>query len=76
MSPHRETLKKRLQKGGIPLFLLGCPEGGWPETAQARREILDALPARTARAYSVQNYIDAVYSIDGAGRYVLREEKA
>lgn len=43
----------------------GCPQGGWPETAQAIRRIDDEIP----RGVGVGDVIDALYRVDHAGRY-------
>jgi hypothetical protein len=50
----------------------GCPVGGWPETQQARRAILDDLPVRSLRAYTLDEWISAVYTVDYADRYRTR----
>jgi len=47
----------------------GCPEGGWPETQQAWRDIESWLPLESERSYDVATFVDALYAIDGAGRY-------
>lgn len=52
--------------------LVGCPAGGWPETAQAKRAIADELPMRAERSYTVDDLIDAVLTTDHAGRYQWR----
>lgn len=53
--------------------LAGCPVGGWAETAQARSRMIDALPVRSARAYSVDDIITALYAEDSAGRWQYRQ---
>lgn len=47
----------------------GCPVGGWPETEQAKRAILNDLPLRSCRSYTVDQWIAAVYRVDSADRY-------
>ena len=49
--------------------LAGCPEGGWPETEQARRQIVEYLPARSERSYTVSEFIAAAYTLDHTQRY-------
>lgn len=73
-TPRRESLRQRLAKvvkGEHPGVgaLEGCPEGGWPETQQALRRLSEELPRREARTYSLAAFVDAVYTVDGAGRY-------
>ena len=55
--------------------LIGCPSGGWGETAQARQQVADTLPARSDRSYTVSELISALYVLDHAGRYQPREVK-
>jgi hypothetical protein len=65
---------KGLQRAAA--YLHGKPEGGWPETMQARHNIEEDLPGHWARAYTVQQFIDALYYIEtwsgGAGLYRSR----
>lgn len=49
--------------------LTGCPEGGWAETDQARRQILEWLPLRCERGYTIDQFIAAAYAVDHAGRF-------
>ena len=49
--------------------LSGCPEGGWGETLQAIDLIQDCLPIRSERKFSRQEFIEAAYTVDHAGRY-------
>lgn len=49
--------------------LEGCPVGGWGETAEARRDIVEYLPARHARSYTLDDFISTVYTVDHADRY-------
>jgi hypothetical protein len=49
--------------------LIGCPVGGWPETVQARQRILDELPLRSQRAYTIEQWVDAVYRVDHTDHY-------
>ena len=55
--------------------LIGCPSGGWGETAQARQQVADTLPARSDRSYTVTDLISALYVLDHADRYQPREVK-
>ena len=50
-------------------YLDGCPVGGWGETTQARRQIVDELPHRELRSYTVSEFIAAVYTVDDTDRY-------
>lgn len=52
--------------------LVGCPVGGWAETTQARRRLIDELPWRAERTYSVDDVIAEYLEIDHACRYQLR----
>jgi hypothetical protein len=73
----KETLRQRLaiiKREGITCGLDGCPVGGWAETAQAISRLQDDLPGRWGRSYTVHQLIDAVYVVDGAGRYRIRAE--
>lgn len=56
--------------------LAGLPEGGWPETVQAEREIADALPLRDQRAFSLGDFIGAAYVTNKSTlyRFVPRAE--
>lgn len=54
------------------LQLDGCPVGGWPETEQAWNVLLNALPVRDLRSYTVNEFVDAVYRVDSAHRYRAR----
>lgn len=51
------------------LELDGKPQGGWPETEQARRAVREALPLRSQRDYTLGEFIEAVYEIDSSDRY-------
>lgn len=53
----------------------GCPEGGWPETQQAKRRLEDALPHRSERTYTACEIIDALYTVNNMGRYEYRVEE-
>lgn len=48
--------------------LSGKPVGGWPETRQAFRDLVDLLPSERARSYTVSDFVDAVYDVDN-GHY-------
>lgn len=78
MNTRRESLRHRLntlRKHGVRFGLSGCPEGGWPETRQARQRILESLPYEDRRTYTVDQLIDALYFVNN-GRYWLRDEFA
>jgi hypothetical protein len=73
----RQTLRQAtllIASGDIALIraahaLDGCPIGGWAETQQARRRMLEELPSRAARSYTLTEFTDAVYTVDTADRY-------
>ena len=50
-------------------ILSGKPVGGWPETTQARAELVDHLPFRSDRAYTVEEFVAAAYEIDRLDYY-------
>jgi hypothetical protein len=51
----------------------GCPVGEWPQTSQARRQMIDLLPARHGRAYTADEFADAVLDVgEGDARYHTR----
>lgn len=52
--------------------LVGCPVGGWAETAQAMRTLIDELPRRSDRAWRVYDLIDRCLCVDASGRYRWR----
>lgn len=77
----RETLADRLrqiERGARALDDLdGKPVGGWPETVQAERRIVDELPLRRYRGYSAGDLIDALYAVDTrTQRYSYRRPAA
>jgi hypothetical protein len=47
----------------------GKPVGGWPETRQARMQLRDDLPLQSQRAYTVDEFISALYTVDSSDRY-------
>jgi hypothetical protein len=50
--------------------LEGCPDGGWAETDQAMRRLVDELPRRAERSYTLAELVTATCSVDEAtGRY-------
>lgn len=53
--------------------LRGCPVGGWGETDQAMRQIVEILPHRSMREYSLDDFVAAAYCVDGSERYRSRE---
>jgi len=76
-SPARkQTLKQAVKlalAGDLPVMrcgLAGCPVGGWAETQQAMTRIADELPRE--RGYKLEDLIDALYTVDSAGRYEVR----
>ena len=44
--------------------LHGLPEGGWPQTQQARLDILEYLPLRDMRSYTITEFIGATYLLE------------
>lgn len=52
--------------------LSGLPVGGWAETRQAMRSILNDLPLRQERSYTVAEFVDAAYVVRN-DRYHARE---
>jgi len=55
----------------------GKPAGEWPDTRQARAQMIDLLPARHARAYTADEFADAVLDLDeSTGRYSTRSMAA
>lgn len=77
----KESLKKALflaetgKRRGLRA-LDGKPAGGWPETQQARRDTREALPLQSQRAYTVDEFVSAFYTLDSADRYRARIEAA
>jgi hypothetical protein len=53
-------------------YLNGCPVGGWGETAQAMRQLAEELPFKADRSYTVNDFVDAAYEVNHAGRYQSR----
>ena len=51
--------------------LVGCPEGGWPETRQAFRRIADELP-NDCDKQMLYCVIDAALEVGPTGRYQRR----
>lgn len=49
--------------------LLGQPVGGWPETQQAREHLLNELPIRQYRDYTIDQFVAAVYTVDATDHY-------
>jgi hypothetical protein len=72
------TMTKRIANGSAPAVfgalngLVGCPEGGWAKTAQAKRALYDEVPRRAERSYTFYDLVDAVLTVDHAGRYQWR----
>ena len=54
--------------------LVGCPVGGWGETAQAMRRIADESPRLAEREWSVDDLVSRVLVPDYADRYRWRDE--
>lgn len=54
--------------------IVGCPVGAWGETAQALRDLEEALPRAGRRAYSRDELVAAALSVDAGGRYRWRED--
>ena len=73
----RESLRQRLTiiaRTGLRCGLAGCPVGGWGETDQAMRRLEEDLPRRSERTYSLADVVSALYYVDHADRYRVREE--
>ena len=51
--------------------LAGCPVGAWGQTEQARRAIVNELPLRAQRDYTVDQLIDSLFTVNKAERYEL-----
>lgn len=49
----------------------GKPLGGWGDTEQARRQLRNELPLRSLRAYTVDEFVDAAYTVH-SDRYITR----
>lgn len=45
--------------------LHGLPQGGWPQTQQAMRDLRGFLPIRELRDYTVSEFISACYATGG-----------
>ena len=76
MANAAKTIKTALKRPAIRRALnglVGCPVGGWGETAQARRALVDELPLRALRNYSVGDLVEAALSLDHADRYCWRD---
>ena len=53
--------------------LVGCPAGGWGETAQAYRRVEEATPHPSERDWRVDALVSAVLAVDDTtGRYRWR----
>ena len=52
--------------------LLGCPVGGWGQTAQARLQVREELPLRSQRDYTLDEFIAAAYTTNSTDRYVSK----
>jgi len=71
----KKSIKSAIKSADIKRALnglVGCPAGGWPETQQARNCIIDALPIRADRSYSVDDLIAYAMIVDHADRYQFR----
>ena len=44
----------------------GLPIGGWPETEQARRRLIEDLPGTWDRDYAASDLIAALYDVSGS----------
>jgi hypothetical protein len=76
MSARRQSIAAALRDRQIVRALnglVGCPVGGWAETAQAERRLVDELPRKAARTYSINELIDAALVADHADRYAWRD---
>lgn len=69
------TLEGALHDGSVRRALnqlAGRPFGGWPETAQAMRQISDELPHQEHRTFTLDELIVAAMEIDSMDRYQWR----
>lgn len=66
---HLVASRKSRAFGRAASYLDGLPVGGWGETEQAMRQIVEELPHRSERAYTVTEFVSAVYTVDTACRY-------
>ena len=76
MTTRKQTIKTALTKPVIRRALnglVGCPVGGWGETQQAMRRIVDELPHRQDRAYHVDDLVAAALVVNHADRYAWPE---
>jgi len=76
----KETLRQavKLARTGrrpVRAGLDGCPVGGWARTQQALAGLAEELPHYTARHYTVDQLVDALYVVDHVNRYRWREEE-
>lgn len=69
-----QTIKQAIylaQTGLSPMLrraarkLDGVPVGAWAETRQAVADMAGDLPAKSDRAYTIQEWIDAAYTVVG-----------
>ena len=75
MSHGKKTINGAVRSRNIRRALagmVGCPVGGWAETVQAKRALIDELPLRSERNYTADELIDRALTVDFAGRYALR----
>jgi len=65
----RQSIAQALKSPAIRRALneiAGKPTGGWAETTQARRALVDALPIRRYRAYSAATLIEVTLDASGS----------
>lgn len=77
MAHRRRSIRDALRSHSIRRALndlVGCPAGGWPETQQAIRRIVNELPHRAERTYVVGDLIERAMRLDHADRYQWRDE--
>lgn len=49
--------------------LAGKHNGGWAETEQAKARLIDALPGKWDRDWTLGDFIDANFRVDARGFY-------
>lgn len=62
---HLATSGKSRALRSAALELEGKPVGGWPETEQALRQLRADLPLQSEREYTVEDFVDALYTVSG-----------
>lgn len=63
----RSGKSKALRSAAVALH--GKPVGSWGETQSAMRDLRNDLPLRMLRAYTVDEFVSAIYTVDSSDRY-------